>query len=253
MIPHFYAAGHSLCQICWNVFTTDGNVRANNAGMRVQTILRENTWSGHHRQCMRKCMEPPLPMVVPCTSSHTVPAIYSQGKRKDFNMVHIKREYDLLDTFTNNGSTHDKVKRAGETFVLKRHGASNFESLDKYSHIAYKMAIGRSSLSSSFQLASLPPTSAAEKQHACHTHIPVQERMGNTLPPTEWEWRSRDGILGPVETDMPVAPDLNAVVKLATPCNNTIPSLLDVDDEDIVLSSVDINVEDFAADDEDEY
>ncbi|KAG1683051.1 putative segment polarity protein dishevelled DVL1P1 [Nymphon striatum] len=122
-------------------------------------------------------------------------------------MVHIKREYDLLDTFTNNGSTHDKVKRAGETFVLKRHGASNFESLDKYSHIAYKMAIGRSSLSSSFQLASLPPTSAAEKQHACHTHIPVQERMGNTLPPTEWEWRSRDGILGPVETDMPVAPD----------------------------------------------
>ncbi|KAG1664101.1 hypothetical protein GQR58_019970 [Nymphon striatum] len=63
MIPHFHAAGHSLCQICWNVFTTDGNVRANNAGMRVQTILRENTWSGHHRQCMRKCMEPPLPMV----------------------------------------------------------------------------------------------------------------------------------------------------------------------------------------------
>ncbi|KAG1683448.1 hypothetical protein GQR58_009987 [Nymphon striatum] len=159
-------------------------------------------------------------------------------------MVHIKREYDLLDTFTNNGSTHDKVKRAGETFVLKLHGASNFESLDKYSHIAYKMAIGRSSLSSSFQLASLPPTSAAAKQHACHTHIPVQERMGNIPPPTEWGWRSRDGILGPVETDMPVAPDLNAVVKLATPCNNTIPSLLDVDDEDIVLSSVDINVED---------
>ncbi|KAG1664345.1 hypothetical protein GQR58_019848 [Nymphon striatum] len=88
-------------------------------------------------------------------------------------MVHIKWEYDLLDTFTNNGSTHDKVKRAGETFVLKLHGASNFKSLDKYSHIAYKMAIKRSSLSSSFQLASLPPTSAAAKQHACHTHIPI--------------------------------------------------------------------------------
>ncbi|KAG1699287.1 hypothetical protein GQR58_005547 [Nymphon striatum] len=75
------------------------------------------------------------------------------------------------------------------------------------------MAIGRSSLSSSFQLASLSPTSAAAKQHACHTHIPVQEKMGNTLPPTEWGWRSRDGILGPVETDMPVAPDYAPICK----------------------------------------
>ncbi|KAG1677888.1 Multidrug resistance-associated protein 4 [Nymphon striatum] len=140
-------------------------------------------------------------------------------------MVHINREYDLLDTFTNNGSTHDKVKRAGETFVLKLHGASNFESLDKYSHIAYKMTIGRSSQSSSFQLANLPPTSAAAKQHACHTHIPVQEWMDNTLPPTEWGWRSRDGILGPVETDMPVAPD--CLINIAScGCNSLLMAML---------------------------
>ncbi|KAG1695752.1 Alpha-catulin [Nymphon striatum] len=36
-------------------------------------------------------------------------------------------------------------------------------------------------------------------------------------------------------------------------CNNTTPSLLDVDDEDITLSSVVISVEDSPADDEDEY
>ncbi|KAG1680650.1 Telomerase protein component 1 [Nymphon striatum] len=106
-----------------------------------------------------------------------------------------------------NGSTHDKVKRAGETFVLKLYGASNFESLDKYRHIAYKKAIGRCSPSSSFQLASLPPTSAAAKKHSYRTYHTVQEWMGNTLPPIEWGWRSHDGTLAPVETDRPVAPE----------------------------------------------
>ncbi|KAG1678572.1 Gamma-aminobutyric acid receptor subunit beta [Nymphon striatum] len=106
-----------------------------------------------------------------------------------------------------NGSTHDKVKRAGETFVLKLYGASNFESLDKYRHIAYKRAIGRCSPSSSFQLASLPPTSAAAKKHSYRTYHTVQEWMGNTLPPIEWGWRSHDGTLAPVETDRPVAPE----------------------------------------------
>ncbi|KAG1713938.1 Resact receptor [Nymphon striatum] len=106
-----------------------------------------------------------------------------------------------------NGSTHDKVKRAGETFVLKLYGASSFESLDKYRHIAYKRAIARCSPSSSFQLASLPPTSAAAKKHSYRNYHTVQEWMGNTLPPIEWEWRSHDGTLAPVETDRPVAPE----------------------------------------------
>ncbi|KAG1710436.1 Cysteine-rich hydrophobic domain-containing protein 2 [Nymphon striatum] len=106
-----------------------------------------------------------------------------------------------------NGSTHDKVKRAGKTFILKLYGASNFESLDKYRHIAYKRAIGRCSPSSSFQLASLPPTSAAAKKHLYRTYHTVQEWMGNTLPPIEWGWRSHDGTLAPVETDRPVAPE----------------------------------------------
>ncbi|KAG1674320.1 Nuclear pore complex protein Nup205 [Nymphon striatum] len=200
------------------------NIEDTDETMKTLTILQDETFvPSFHKELssLSKWQSPSLKAIIqlgwsvtlrtlsqyPYLQAHTVPAIYRQGKRKAFNMVHINREYDLLDTFTNNGSTHDKVKRAGETFVLKLHGASNFESLDKYSHIAYKMAIGRSSLSSSFQLANLPPTSAAAKQHACHTHIPVQEWMDNTLPPTEWGWRSRDGILGPVETDMPVAPD----------------------------------------------
>lgn len=214
------------------------------------------------------------------TGCDTVSAIYRQGKRKAFNMVHKKRDYDLLDTFTNSGSTHDEVEKAGEGFILKLYGASSFESLDDYRHIAYKRAIGRSSLSSSFQLESLPPTSAAAKQHSYRAYLTVQEWMGNSLSPTEWGWRFQDGTLTPVETDIAVAPDtlLNMVACGCKPdgcrsmtcsckklglfctsmcskcsglnCNNTAPTLIDADD-DITPTSEDINIEDTASDDED--
>ena len=143
------------------------------------------------------------------TGCDTVSAIYRQGKRKAFNLVHKKQDYDQLDTFTRAESIHKEVKKAGESLIiLKLYGASNFQSLDEYRHIAYKRAIGRSSLSSSFQLESLPPTSAAAEQHSYRTYFTVQQWMGNTLPPTEWGWRSQDGSLEPVKTDMPVAPDV---------------------------------------------
>jgi len=70
------------------------------------------------------------------TGCDTVSAIYCHGKREAFNMVHKQRDYDLLDIFTDSGSTHDEVKRAGEAFILKLYGASSFETLDDYRHIA---------------------------------------------------------------------------------------------------------------------
>jgi len=85
--------------------------------------------------------------------------------------------------------------------------AAGCKSLDECRYTAYKQAISRSFLSSSFQLASLPPTSAAAKQHSFRTYLTVQEWMGNRLLLTEWGWRLQDGMLTPVETDRPIAPD----------------------------------------------
>ena len=92
-------------------------------------------------------------------------------------------------------------------FILKMYEAEQFQSLDKYDHIAYKRAICRTSLSSSFELASLPPTSSSAKYHSYRTYITVQEWMDNPLPPIELGWKFQDGRLAPVETDLPVAPD----------------------------------------------
>ena len=90
-------------------------------------------------------------------------------------MVHKKQDYDLLDTFIDSGSTHDDLKRSREAFILKLYGASGFESLDDYRHITYtnRQSVACNSLSSSFQLESLPPTSAAAKQHSHRTYLTV--------------------------------------------------------------------------------
>ena len=49
--------------------------------------------------------------------------------------------------------------------------------------------------------------SSIVKQHSFRTYLTVQEWMGNSLLPTEWGWRLQDGMLTPVETDRPIAPD----------------------------------------------
>ena len=78
----------------------------------------------------------------------TVSTIYRQVK---LSIRCTKQAYDLMDTFIDSGSTHGEVKRAGEDLILQIYGASSFESLDDYRHIAYIRAIGRSYQSLSFQ------------------------------------------------------------------------------------------------------
>ena len=142
------------------------------------------------------------------TRRDTVSALCHQGKRKAFKIFHKSPDSELLSTFSKNGRIHAEVKSAGEKVILKLYGGSQYESLDDCREVAYKRAIGCRSLSSTFQLASLPPTSAAAKHHSFRTYRTVQEWMENPLPPTEWGWsRPQAGTLTPVETDRPPAPD----------------------------------------------
>ena len=141
------------------------------------------------------------------TGCDTDSAIYGRGKRNPFVMVHNKGKDDFLGTFANSASMPNNVEKAGEGFILQLYGASKYASLNKYRHIAYKRHIGWSSLSSSFELASLPPTSAAAKQHSYRTYLTMQEWLVNKLNPTDWGWRAQEGTLIPVETESTVPPD----------------------------------------------
>ena len=130
----------------------------------------------------------------------TVSALCRIGKRKPFNPLHNKREYGMMNLFLNSDSTHEEIQRAGESFLLKLYGASKCASL------CYKKAVTKTSLSSSSQLATLPPTSAAAKQHSFRTYFTVQEWIGRSLQSTDWRWKLED-ILTPIDSDPPIAPE----------------------------------------------
>ena len=100
--------------------------------------------------------------------------------------------------------------------------ASDFTSLDAFRYYAYTHAIAKKSVKNSFNLATLPPTSAAAKQHITRTYLQVQQWTGNELEPTDWGWRVYMDTLIPVPTDQPPAPErlLNLVsCKCKTGCS----------------------------------
>ena len=66
------------------------------------------------------------------TGCDTVSAIYRQGSRKTFNMVHKKLYYDLLDTFAVEAPMM-RYKKSRESL----YGASSLEYLGDYRHTAY--------------------------------------------------------------------------------------------------------------------
>ena len=54
----------------------------------------------------------------------------------------------------------------------------------------------------------LPPTSAAAKNHSVRVYYQVQEWMGHrALDPQQWGWTLEEGRLAPTTTDLPAAPE----------------------------------------------
>ena len=142
------------------------------------------------------------------TGCDTASALYGQGKRKAFQLLQKDiNSFQFLDCFSNPESTKDQIASAGEQFMLQLYGARKILSLNKFRYISYNRAICKSTLSSSLKPESLPPTSAAAKQHSYRTLHTVQQWLGNNFNPTEWGWALTDDILVPVGTDQPVAPE----------------------------------------------
>src|SRR6218665_2033225 len=135
----------------------------------IQAIQRA---IGHIRTC--------LVTLHAITGCDTTLALFSHGEKKAFLLVQMDR-LDVLDVFENHGSSKEDVTRSGEEFLLRLHGARTVQTLDKHCYTCYNRSIRRSSLSSSFKLESLPPTSAAARQHSLLTYLTVQQWKGTKL------------------------------------------------------------------------
>ena len=103
-------------------------------------------------------------------------------------------------------SSHDDVTSAGDRFMLALYGAHKFVTLNKYRHVAYKRGVARTSLSSPFQLSSIPVMSGTARQHPLRVYLQIQKWMGHILTPTEWGWQDHNQTIVPIATNQPAAP-----------------------------------------------
>ena len=144
------------------------------------------------------------------TGCDTVSALYNIGKRKALSVLENNRiDWDILDVFGQQNPSTDEIARVGEAFLLQLYGATHCTSLDKYRYILYMKQVSRKSLTSDgFKLECLPPTSAAAKYHSYRTYFALQQWLGNDeVTATDWGWEFKDGMLHPIGTDQPVAPE----------------------------------------------
>ena len=95
---------------------------------------------------------------------------------------------------------------AGKHFLLAMFGANNTEDLDSFRYLCYLKAIAKQPIHSLFNLAALPPTSAAARQHSFRTYHQVQEWLNEKKNPLEWGWKKIGEHLRPITTARPAAP-----------------------------------------------
>jgi len=144
------------------------------------------------------------------TGCDTTSALYRQGKRKAFNLLQKNHELQghVVKVFNDPTSSPDSVSSVGEQFLLALYGApKTTTSLNVHRHKQFMKAVANCPVQNKIQLAALPPTSAAAREHSFRVYHQVQQWLGVELPPTEWGWELINGQLQPVLTRQPPAPE----------------------------------------------
>ena len=97
----------------------------------------------------------------------TTSAPFGRGKRKAIQLLEKNSKLrEQMSVFNDRFAEPEAIAKAGEIFLLALYGAGrNVETLDKLRFYMYNRTIGLQSLSKVIQLARLPPTSAAARQH----------------------------------------------------------------------------------------
>ena len=114
-----------------------------------------------------------------------------------------------LEAFTKDTNTHDKIgkpllKSPTSMISCKGWGSIPSESVWSRATTWSGQMLLQSSLSTGFELRTLPSNSAALQYHAFHT---VKQWVCDEISACTWCWQDRDGWLVAAETDNPVAPD----------------------------------------------
>ena len=133
----------------------------------------------------------------------TASALFNQGKIKIADILLKKPKLqDRTAVFMDPNAEPLEIEKAGEKMLVALYKGNDVQSLDELRYIAY----GRSMTKSKFNLACLPPTTAAAREHSFRTFHQVQTWMGYVMPAESWGWKQTANGLMPVTTVKDAAP-----------------------------------------------
>ena len=145
------------------------------------------------------------------TGCDTTSAVYRKGKRVPFRKLQAQPALcTAVQVFNDPQASKNAVAAAGEAFLCVVYGGKIDDNLD------VKRNFAKQKVCAKFDLATLPPTSAAARQHSFRVYHQVQQWRGVALNPTDWGWRQKDGRLTPLPTLREPAPE--SLLNLIT-CN----------------------------------
>ncbi|XP_071574804.1 uncharacterized protein [Temnothorax nylanderi] len=137
------------------------------------------------------------------TGCDTTSALFNQGKIKITLLL--KKTDDLredINSFKDSYADPDLIDDAGEKVLVALYGGQRNDSLNKLRYDGF----GRSITKSKFNLACLPPTKAAGRQHSLRTYHQVQQWMGKKKIAESWGWKQGPNGLMPIFTLQEPAP-----------------------------------------------
>lgn len=117
----------------------------------------------------------------------TTSAIFNKGKMKCVKLYQKNKElHDIVESFNNRDSSHETIAEAGERFFLAIYGARPAEkSLNKHRFHCFTKSVTKIKP----DIALLPPTEGASRQHSFRVFHQVQKWLGNELSPESWGWK----------------------------------------------------------------
>ena len=142
------------------------------------------------------------------TGCDTTSAVYRKGKRVPFRKLQAQPALcTAVQVFNDPQASKNAVAAAGEAFLCVVYGGKIDDNLDVKRHQLYLRTIAKQKVCAKFDLATLPPTSAAARQHSFRVYHQVQQWRGVALNPTDWGWRLKDGRLTSLPTLREPAPE----------------------------------------------
>lgn len=145
----------------------------------------------------------PLIFLHAISGCDTTSALFKQGKKKVVKLL-VKNECLLeeIKPFFEHDTKAEAIAEAGLRFLTTLYGGRAGDTLDKLRFELFSRAL----VKSKFNLASLPPTSEAARQHCLRTYLQVQMWLGHQMDPLLWGWQASKFGLDPVPTSKEPAP-----------------------------------------------